>query len=137
MIITKRITIIAIGLLISGLAYSAFLIFREKPVAKIKFESSGCFHFERLELTLFKSDSLIFARLDSSGKKLEEQYLSKVQMNTINEFMKKLRKLKDDGDCTTVDVYDVNYNGEKIKKYDGTCDWRGFTKLRSALFESD
>jgi hypothetical protein len=137
MIITKRITVIAISLLISALGYSAHLIFREKPFAKIKFESSGCFHFERLELTLVKSDSSIIARLDSSGKRLEEQNLSKAQMDTINEFMKKLRKLKDDGGCTTVDVYDVNYDGEKIKKYDGTCDWRGFRKLTLALFNSD
>src|SRR5687768_16834735 len=94
MIMTKRIIIIAIALLISGLAYSAFLIFREKPVAKIKFESSGCFHFERLELTLFKSDSAIIARLDSSGKRLNEEQLSKAQMDTVNEFMKSFGNYK-------------------------------------------
>jgi hypothetical protein len=135
MILTKRITIIAISLLISCLAFSAYLVFHEKPFAKIKFESSGCFHFERFELTLFKSDSSIIARLDSSGKKLKEQHLSKVQMSTVNEFIKKLRKLKDGGGCTTVDVYDVTYDGERIKRYDGTCDWRGFKKLTSALFK--
>lgn len=102
-------------------------------VAEVDFNSLGCFHNSTYRLVLTKNGKITTATLENNNQ-IQIRILNDEQLRAFRKFIRQLKKLKEEEGCTTVDTYLVKYNTETIKKIDGGCEWRGFNKLREAIF---
>lgn len=108
-----------------------------EPIANVNFESSGCFHWEKANLRVLKLNNDFFAELKIGKDIRQTAKLDSTKIRVFSTFIEELRKIEDEGFCTTVDTYDVIYKNERIKKVDGHCDWRGFDNLKKSLFNAN
>ena len=107
---------------------------RSKRVFRIVFDSSGCFTYEQSEFIVYKEGLTFIAHLETKGQKDRDTIVGEGYGPIISQFVKELKALKNDGGCTTVDIYTVYVDGKIIKKTDGSCNWNGFRKITGAFF---
>ncbi len=109
----------------------------------IDVESSGCFHYTKLNLTISRYNNGYFATFSMRGKiegqkinrKFSKSKLNESQLDTLRIFEKRITDVsKQDLSCTTVDLYNLN-DGKNNRAYkDNTCNWQGIGKLVKVLF---
>jgi len=100
---------------------------------KLEYHSRGCFYYEDEMLIIYKENQMTVAELQS-GRNLHRVSLSKSQIRAFNRFENKLRVLKDNYDCTTVDTYILISKSLALKRTEGRCSWNGFDRLTKSLF---
>jgi hypothetical protein len=103
--------------------------------ARVSHSLSGCFGGEVNELTIYKTGDSTMAVLESTGMETRTVRLSNAQLDSFNKFVVELTILDDGGLCTTYEKYRLVMNNKVIKREDGHCHWKGFARLRKALFD--
>lgn len=107
---------------------------RQQVITRIEHDLSGCFGSQYSILSIYKIQDTIYARLETDGKLSKESTIASAQLDTITSFVKTLNTRDFTGGCTTVEKYSVFSEGKYFEKEDGSCDWEGFSKLTSSLF---
>ncbi|TAL50713.1 MAG: hypothetical protein EPN92_01370 [Chitinophagaceae bacterium] len=130
-----RIYILAI-LLFSATIFSCNYKNNSRQIARIDYRLSGCFADYKSKLIIYEKEGNTFAKLltDKNSNMFSQVRLNPQKVEKLNLFIKELKNLKGDIGCTTVEYYTVYINDEKIIKVDGGCDWRGYSKLESLIF---
>ncbi len=103
-----------------------------KIIADIQYTSSGCFHNESEKVSLYKKDNSFFVRY-LNGTKVRIFEINQIQRNAILLFINELKHLKEEGGCTTVNAYNIYYQGESFEKIDGSCDWNKYDSVKQVL----
>lgn len=126
----------SIGLLVLGLLISSNLSAQSNELlADVIVQSYGCFHQDTTRLKLFKSDTALNVQLYKSNEIIGSATLSNRQLKSFERFISQLKRIKNNGMCTTVDYYKVLYKSKSFESVDGSCDWNGFDKLIAQLFK--
>lgn len=95
---------------------------------RIEFMSSGCFHGTRDTLLIERKEDQYF--LSYQG---QDRLLNHDEIGAIRNFEKELNYTNPSYGCTTVDTYQLDYEGKRRVFIDGSCDWRGGARLMMAL----
>jgi hypothetical protein len=123
---------------------------QDKDTISINFHSQGCFHAEVLKLTITKENDKFIARLYNAswyyvkkkgkttmqyrdGTILKTAVMTTQNIQDFTRFENELNYARD-GDCTTIDWYDIKSKYLNVKKTDGTCSWSGFYYLKKSIF---
>ena len=109
---------------------------RKEEIAKIRFETSGCFGTSDRTIIFFKNENEVFAKLLANKKIQKTTIVSTEQFKSLEQIIFKIKQLeKGDGNCTSRRMYTVHTINENIKRIDDNCIEIGFYALETDLFE--
>lgn len=105
---------------------------RSVHIATLHYTSNGCFNHTEARLILFSQSGQ--TKIEYVGnKKAIIKVIDSVQKDSVISFLKHVESLKGGGGCTTVSLYQVDFDGRKFKKLDAHCGWDGYEGLMGFL----
>lgn len=102
-------------------------------MAKIRYESWGCFGGTKITLTFTNRNGITFAKVQSDDNSRVTR-ISKIQTDKLDTVITAIKRLKKGGFCTSSIKYTITTKSESFVKEDEGCQFTGFTELVSELF---
>lgn len=99
---------------------------------QIKYLSNGCFHYIEQSISLYKEGNNYIATLKDEKETLKYQ-INKESIVYIRKIITELEIINNNFGCTTIDEYNIKINGQSTKYSDGSCEWKGFMRLKMRL----
>ncbi|MEN8928991.1 MAG: hypothetical protein ABF258_01055 [Flavobacteriales bacterium] len=94
----------------------------------MKFESRGCFHFNKSKLIISKKSGEYFVEYLN-----KRRHIDFLEHEIVHDFEMELYQKDLNNYCTTQDYYTITSRKETLTIIDGSCSWRGFQSLLSDL----
>ncbi|MBC7495104.1 MAG: hypothetical protein H7221_08870 [Flavobacterium sp.] len=102
----------------------------------INIDGAGCFHSFEDKMTFYRKKGKYFAETKNAKYKTIVKSIDAEKLNYLILWEKQAKQInKVDGFCTSNAFYEFKLNSvSKFKVHDGTCNWDGYTKVRSKIF---
>ena len=107
----------------------------EDEIAKIRYESFGCFGETKTTLTFGRKNGLTTVKVQTDGSNSVTR-VAEIQPETLNSVIAAVRNLKKGGGCTSSIKYTVQTKSEGFVREDEGCQDTGFSNLLQEIFEN-
>lgn len=104
-------------------------------IAKIGYESIGCFGPYKSEITIFEKGKNLYARLQSKEVSKTVR-IGKVDLIKFQQIISRLQDLKTGGGCTSSIRYAVYTGTETFVTKDEGCQETGFEHFQTEIFDT-
>jgi hypothetical protein len=103
-------------------------------IAKISYESYGCFGGTKSTITFIRRDGVTFAKIQAAGNN-DVTRVTQVQAEKLDSVIAAVRRLKKGSGCTSSIKYEIQTKSEAFVRQDEGCQDTGFSDLLSEIFE--
>jgi len=123
-------------LIFSAILISFFSCEKPRQIVRIVYKHSAGKEFEESEIITWRRDLSLIAQLKTKGKQIKEVTLDEGYIPIIPVFIQELKSIPNEQKCPVTDSYTVYIDNQIINRIDRTCNWNGFSHLKSTLFEN-